>query len=391
MIGPEPELQERILVLAPRGRDRLLLADALRKAGCRPEVLESLPGLLAELGRGAGVLLFEEEAIDAKTAPMLLEALSRQPPWSDVPVIILTAPSRLERQTRRLVLSLGRSANVVLLERPIRILTLVQTAESALRARRRQYEVRDFQGTLEARVAERTAQVEASMKEMDTFSYTIAHDLRAPLRHLARYSEALDLDCGADLRGDCAEYLRQIRSGAQRMDALVQDILRYSRLTRAEVSLGPVDVEVVASGVLRDLESELRDRKARVTIDAARARVVADPFLLSQALVNLVSNSIKFVSPGTTPSVRIRTEDRGPLTRILVEDNGIGIASRHHARVFEIFERLHGPEAYGGTGIGLAIVRRVVERQRGRVGLESEEGKGSRFWIELPRAGAGTP
>lgn len=391
MIRPEPNLEDRILVVAPRGRDRLLLADALRKAGCQPEVQDHLPGLLAELRRGAGVLLFEEEAIEPKTAPSLLEELSRQPPWSDIPIIILTAPSRPERQTRSLVRSLGQSANVVLLERPIRILTLVQTAESALRARRRQYEVRDFQGTLEGRVVERTAQLETTMKEMDTFSYTIAHDLRAPLRALTRFSEALELDCGDSLRGDCPEYLRQIRSGAKRMDALVQDILRYSRLTRTEVSLGTLDVRSVASGVLRELEPELRDRNARVTIEADSVPVLADPVLLSQALANLVLNAIKFVSPGTIPSVRIRAEDRGPWTRIWVEDNGIGIAPRHHSRVFEIFERLHPPEEYGGTGIGLAIVRRVVERQQGRVGLESEEGKGSRFWIELPRGRGPAP
>jgi signal transduction histidine kinase len=391
VIPPERELGDRILLVAPRGRDRLLLADALHKAGRRPQILGSLDDLLAEAGRGAGVLLLEEEAIDARTAPALLATLAKQPPWSDLPVVLLTTPSRIARQTRRLVESLGRSANVVLLERPIRILTLVQTVESALRARRRQYEVRDLQGTLETRVAERTAQLEATLKEMDTFSYTIAHDLRAPLRHLYRFSEALDLECGASLTPDCADYLRHIRSGAERMDALVQDILRYSRLTRTELSVRPVDLQSLVAGVLKEMAPELRDRNARVQVGRLTDLVLADPLLLSQALTNLVSNAVKFVAPGTAPAVRIRTERRGAWTRIWVEDNGIGIAARHHGRVFEIFERLHGSEAYGGTGIGLAIVRRVVERQGGRVGLESEEGRGSRFWIDLPSPGEAKP
>ena len=385
MIRPDPELEERILLVAPRGRDRLLLAGALRKAGRRPEIMGSMDDLLGEAPRGAGVLLFEEEALDARTAPVLLAALANQPPWSDIPLILLTTPSRIARQTRRLVESLGQSANVVLLERPIRILTLVQTVESALRARRRQYEVRDLQGTLETRVTERTAQLEATLKEMDTFSYTIAHDLRAPLRHMSRFSEALDVECGGALTPDGAGYLRQIRSGAERMDALVQDILRYSRLTRLELAMRPVDLGALVEDVLREMAPELRDRKAHVVRDRLSDPVLADPVLLSQALTNLVANAVKFVAPGTAPAIRIRSEPRAGWTRIWVEDNGIGIAPRHHGRVFEIFERLHGSTAYGGTGIGLAIVRRVVERQGGRVGLESEEGSGSRFWIDLPR------
>lgn len=387
MIRTEAETEERILLAAPRGRDRLLLADALRKAGRHPEVMEGAGELLAEAGRGAGLLVLEEEAIDERTASALLRTLAGQPPWSDLPVVLLTAPSRHVRQTRRLVESLGLNANVVLLERPVRVLTFLQTVESALRARRRQYQVRDFQASLEGRVAERTAQLEASLKEMDTFSYTIAHDLRAPLRHLSRFSEALDLECGPALNGDCAGYLRHIRAGAERMDALVQDILRYSRLTRTDLSVRPVDVGPLVETVLHGMAPELVARNARVSVEGPGDPVLADPLLLSQALTNLLSNAVKFVATGRAPVVRIRTEPRKDATRIWIEDNGIGIAPRHHGRVFEIFERLHGAEAYGGTGIGLAIVRRVVERQGGRVGLESEEGLGSRFWIDLPRPG----
>jgi signal transduction histidine kinase len=381
------EFEERILVVAPRGRDRSLVADVLRKAQCVPEVLGSLSDLVVELGFGAGALVIEEEAIDRETAPVLLRVLESQAAWSDVPVVVLTAPSRLERQTRAMVESLGRSANVILLERPIRTLTLVQTVESALRARRRQYEVRDFQEILERRVAERTAQLETSLKEMDTFSYTIAHDLRAPLRHLSRFAEALDVECGDTLSAECAEYLRSIRSGAARMDTLVQDILRYSRLTRVQVSIAPVDLDSVVSQLLVEMGAELRDRKATVSTELPPGQLLADPILLRQALTNLVSNALKFVPRGLAPAIRIRKEERGPWARIWVEDNGIGIAARHHGRIFEIFERLNNSDEYPGTGIGLAIVRRVVERQGGQVGLESEEGRGSRFWIELPRAG----
>lgn len=389
MTPGDQEFRDRVLVVAPRGRDRYLLADTLRKAGHEVEILGSVRDFGTELGRGAGVLVAEEEAINRETAPGLIRALGEQPPWSDVPLVVLTAPARLERQTRATIDSLGRSANVVLLERPIRALTLVRTVESALRARRRQYEVRDFQETLERRVRERTAELVTSLKEMDTFSYTIAHDLRAPLRHLGRFAEALDLECSGALGADGSEYLRQIRSGVARMDTLVQDILHYSRLTRVAVAIAPVDAAAVVRKVLAEMEVELGERKATVTTDLPPGPLLADPVLLGQALTNIVSNAVKFVAPGVAPRVRIRREDRGERARLWVEDNGIGIAARHLGRVFEIFERLHSPSEYPGTGIGLAIVRRVIERQGGQVGIESEEGTGSRFWIELPRAETG--
>ena len=391
MIQTPRELEERILVVAPRGRDRSLLADALRKAQCLPEVLGSVHDLVAELGRGAGALVLEEEAIDREAAAGLIRALEGQTAWSDLPVIVLTAPDRPQRQTRAMVESLGHSANVVLLERPVRALTFVRTVESSMRARRRQYEVRDFQETLERRVAERTAQLETSLKEMETFSYTIAHDLRAPLRHMTRFGEALDLECGAALSPDCAEYLRQIRSGAARMDTLVQDILQYSRLSRAHVTIGPIDLAALVPKVLGEMDAELRERKATVSTEMLAGRVLADPVLLSQALTNLLSNAAKFVAPGVRPVVRIRKEERRRRTRLWIEDNGIGIAGRHHRRVYENFERLHGLDEYPGTGISLAIVRRVVERQGGQVGVATEEGRGSRFWIELPKAEESAP
>lgn len=389
MIQRAREMEDRVLVVAPRGRDRLLLADALRKAQHAVHILQNVRDFSAELGRGAGALVVEEEAIDREAATGLIRALSEQPAWSDFPIVVLTAPARLERQTRTTVESLGRSANVVLLERPIRVLTLIRTVESALRARIRQYEVRDFQETLEQRVAERTAELETSLKELDTFSYTIAHDLRAPLRHLSRFAEALDEEYSRVLNADGSEYLRQIRSGVLRMDTLVQDILHYSRLTRTKVAIAPVDPAAVVGKVLAEMEVELRERKATVKTDLPPGPLLADPILLSQALTNLLSNAIKFVAFGVLPKVKIRKEERGPRARIWIEDNGIGIPARHHGLVFEIFERLHDSEAYPGTGIGLAIVRRVVERQGGKVGVESEEGRGSRFWIELPRAEGG--
>lgn len=374
-------LDERILILAPQGRDRQLLADALLKSRHEPKILESHDELLRELSQGAGALLLEEEALDERSDP-LIDRLRRQPPWSDLPVIVLTAQSRLERQTRRMLDRFGPAVNLVLLERPLRVVTLLHSIESALRARRRQYEVRDLHRGLESRVAERTGLLEAALREMNAFSYTIAHDLRAPLRALHGYGEILESDYGGTLPEEGLTYIRQIRHGAARMEGLIQDLLRYSRLARADVRLGPVDLRNLVRRVMEDLGPDISDRSVEVVVELSERRVVADAVLLGQALNNLISNATKFVKPGTSPRVVVRDEIHDEWVRIVVEDNGIGIAPRHHERIFQVFERLHGLDEYPGTGIGLAIVKRVVERMGGRLGLDSSEGRGSRFWIE---------
>jgi len=141
----------------------------------------------------------------------------------------------------------------------------------------------------------------------------------------------------------------------------------------------------VASDVTHQLESDLREKKAELTVQGALPAVLGHRATLGQVVGNLLSNAIKFVAPGVTPEVRIRAEERGEFIRLWVEDNGIGIAPEYRDRIFRIFERLHGVETYPGTGLGLAIVLKGVERLGGRAGVESEEGVGSKFWIELKK------
>src|SRR5262249_50774147 len=159
----------------------------------------------------------------------------------------------------------------------------------------------------------------------------------------------------------------RVIQGARRMDDLIRDLLDYARLNRAEIRKGVVDLDELLPEALESLDAELKELKARVEVEKPLGRVVGEGGVLSQALTNLISNAVKFVAPGVTPKVRIRSERKGSNTRILVEDNGIGIAPEHHERIFGIFERLNRAEEYPGTGIGLAIVRRAVERLGGIV------------------------
>jgi PAS domain S-box-containing protein len=247
----------------------------------------------------------------------------------------------------------------------------------------------DFSRVLESEVEERTAALKDALTELEGFSYTVAHDLRAPLRALASFSGILKEEYGHKLDAAGQEYVDRIANAAVRMDALVQDLLAYSRLTRQEVRLETVPPEPLLQEVLAQMEGELRERKARVDVVGPFPPLLAHRVMLGQALANLVGNAVKFVAPGTTPEVGIRAEQRGGVVRIWVSDNGIGVAPEHHERIFEIFERLD-PGRFPGTGIGLAIVRKAVERMGGSCGVESAPGEGSRFWIELPRADADT-
>ncbi|HKW92327.1 MAG TPA: cache domain-containing protein [Methylomirabilota bacterium] len=241
---------------------------------------------------------------------------------------------------------------------------------------------------LEQRVQERTRELEAANQELDAFSYSISHDLRAPLRAMQGFTEALLEDYGDRLDPTGQDYAERIVAASHRMEGLIQDLLAYSRLSRTEVRLDPVNVETVVDEVCGQLATELTDRGATITVDRPLGRVMAHRTVFGQVLANLLTNAVKFVAPDTLPRVRIWTERRGDWVRLGVEDNGIGIIAEHRERIFRAFERLHGVEQYPGTGIGLAIVQRGIARLGGQVGVESTLGQGSRFWVELKSAEA---
>jgi signal transduction histidine kinase/CHASE3 domain sensor protein len=240
---------------------------------------------------------------------------------------------------------------------------------------------------LEATVEARTRQLLDAVADLEAFSYSVAHDLRAPLRGMQGLAQALLEDYGDRLDETGQDYARRVVAAARRMDTLIQDLLAYGRLGRSEVRPSPVPLDTVVDEALLMLEADASDLATIVEVNRPMPEVMAHRLTLSQAVANLIGNAIKFHRPGEVPRVRIFAERReGGRVRFWVEDEGLGIEAEHLDRIFRIFERLHGAETYPGTGIGLAIVRRGVERMGGAVGVESTTGVGSRFWVELPEA-----
>ncbi|MBI3877424.1 MAG: PAS domain S-box protein [Verrucomicrobia bacterium] len=247
-------------------------------------------------------------------------------------------------------------------------------------------QIQKLNAELERRIAARTRELREINDELESFSYSVSHDMRSPLRAMQGFAQALLEDYAPKLDATARQYAHSISRAALHMDALIGDLFAYSRIGRAEMVLMPVPLDVAVAEARHQNSDAIR--AAGMELDTAEnlPAVRANHTVLPQVITNLLGNAIKFVPKGVTPRVRIWTEIHGEWVRLWVEDNGIGIASQYQGRLFQVFERLHTADEYPGTGIGLAIVRRAMERMGGRFGLESEPGKGSRFWIELPAA-----
>lgn len=243
--------------------------------------------------------------------------------------------------------------------------------------------LRELNETLEERVRDRTAELQELNAELESFTYSVSHDLRAPLRGILFFAEMLVKDSVNHLDAEAQDYLYRISQSATLMNTLIDNFLEYSRLGRANLPLKSVALSLIVSRSIAQLEVEIAEKQARIAIVEPLPAVWAHPATLLQVVVNLLSNAIKFVEPGVQPQVRVFASNEGEFIYLWIEDNGIGIAQEFQERIFGVFDRLHGVETYPGTGIGLAIARKGVDRMGGAIGLESTPGNGTRFWLKL--------
>ena len=242
---------------------------------------------------------------------------------------------------------------------------------------------------LEGLVTDRTARLKETVAALESFCYTVAHDLRAPLRAMEGFGRALLEDYGGALDPTGAGYAERICAASRRLDTLIQSLLEYAKLATIDPVTEDVILEPLLRGVVAQFGPQIKAKAAQVEFVSPFPAVRANVTLLEGALSRLLSNALKFVENGAKPHICIWAKPAPSAVRIVVQDNGIGIAPEFHQKIFGPFGRLHGVDAYPGVGIGLPIFKRAVERMGGKVGVDSEAGKGSQFWIELAPAEGG--
>ena len=372
--------EETVLILAPTSKDAALSRKVLEEAGIACAVCRDLGELCVGIDSGAGVAMLGEEALTAESLNLLRLAVRRQPAWSDFPLLILTEQGADSEVVLRTLETLG---NVTLLERPVRVPALVSAVRSALRARRRQYQIRDHLSE-NNRVA--AALMEADRRK-DEFLAILAHELRNPLAPLRNALEAMRLKPHDREAASWARALME-RQVAQ-MVRLIDDLLDLSRVSRGRIELRHErsDLATLVQGALDVCGPSIANAGHRLTVElpGTPMPLVCDPTRVVQVICNLLSNAVKYTPPGGHITLSARRRD--DLFEVSVRDTGIGIPSDMLARVFDMFTQVpHAIErSQGGLGIGLTLVKRLVELHGGQVEAKSVgPGLGSEFIVRLP-------
>jgi len=267
-----------------------------------------------------------------------------------------------------------------------KVAVFIELFKKTQEVRRQEQALRALNAQLEQRVAERTAELQRSNEELQQFAYVVSHDLQEPLRVVASYVQQLAERYQDKLEAEANELIGYALDGAKPMQQLIVDLLAYSRIETIGQEFAPTDCEGVLQRVLSDLRVAIEESGAEVTHDPL-PQVMADNVQLGQVLQNLLGNAIKFRSQ-EPPRIHVSARQEGQQWVFSVRDNGIGINPRYAERIFGIFERLHPRTEYPGTGIGLAICKKIVERHGGQIWVESEPGKGAAFFFTLPIKGS---
>ena len=382
-----------LAILAPAGRDGEVAKLVLARAGFTPLVCTTMAELCDTLHGEVGVLLIAEEALTGDARQTLLAALAAQPSWSDVPVLLLTGEGELSRALSPTLEAVAASANVMLIERPVRVATLVTALRSAMRARRRQFDVRDH---LDERTAAEAAlhaareQAEAANRTKGEFLAVMSHELRTPLNAIGGYAELMEMELRGPLTESQRADLRRIQQSQRHLLGLINQVLNYTRVDTGTVHYDITDVPVGEALAAAEALVVPQVRAKRLTYALAacdpQLRVRADEAKLQQILLNLMTNAIKFTE--ARGQIRVSCERQGDAVAIAVADTGIGIAEDKLASVFEPFVQVDAKltRQHDGVGLGLAISRDLARGMGGDLTARSTPDVGSTFSLVLPLA-----
>jgi signal transduction histidine kinase/ActR/RegA family two-component response regulator len=363
-----------LLIAAPIGRDAELMCTQLTAAGLHCVACKDVHEICLRAAEGAGAIMITEEALQTDSARELIRTLVAQPPWSEIPVVVLTAALPLDFVPKhRAAEQLRGRTNVTYVDRPVRIKSLISAAQWALRARQRQYDIRDLMAQLEERVHER-----------DRFLAVLGHELRNPLGAILLASQMKAAD--GTLEG---EYVELIERQSRHLTRLVNDLLDLSRVAAGKIVLKPQLLElrdVVRQTVaVCEPSAKRQGIELRLVLPEEPVMVNADPVRLDQIVANILTNAIKYTPEGG--HVTLVVERMEGDAQVRVTDDGVGIAPERIGGIFELFAQAENAigRAQGGMGIGLALVRNLVHLHQGSVEAKSDGvGKGSEFVVRLP-------
>jgi signal transduction histidine kinase len=366
-------IEMRVIILAPIGRDAALIGDTLAALKVDSAIAPHSNALLQMLPEGVGAAIVAEEALTRESIEALTPWLASQPPWSDTPFIVLSSKGRPTRESHLRAQALESLGNFTIVERPVRPETIQSSVRTALRARMRQYEIRSRQEAL----------VRANA-DLEQFAHSASHDLREPLRSIGIYTDLLNRNYANLLDNRGKEFLELIGASTKRMDALLSDLLSYAHASSiSEDQIEPVPAARPLSAALQNLAGAIRESDAQILFGEMPVVRMHESHL-SQVFQNLIGNAIKYRSESHPLQIHLMANRTNGHWVISIADNGIGVPAAYRETIFGIFKRLHTHTKYAGTGMGLAICQRIVERYRGRIWVESEPGRGSTFIFTVP-------
>lgn len=367
----------RVLLVEDNAGDARLIQESLADSGGGSfdvETADRLATALLRLAAGGVDATLLDLALPDSAGWDTFEKVKTQAPG--VPIIVLTGLSdealalkMVQKGAQDYVAKVGLNGGV--LPRAIRY---------AIERERTDRQIRSFNEDLEQRVRDRTAELEVANRELEAFSYSVSHDLRAPIRHIDGYCSILMEDFGFELEPDAKNYIEKVKAAATRMGCLVDDLLRLARVSRQELKVQETDLGLIVRQVLRDLEAEPGERKIDWRIGPLPT-VICDAGLVKQVFTNLIGNAVKYTRGRENAVIEVGQEDSAGMPAIFVRDNGAGFNMRHAGKLFGAFQRLHRQDEFEGTGIGLATAHRILQKHGGRIWAQAEVGQGATFYL----------